>query len=106
MKHSIFVSCFMHFTKTGRFTLFQSGLSSSTSQPNITDSSGFTAPVTTAPLSFSLPPSSSGSLFKNLGSSNTVLAVDSGVTKNLFGSPTAKKQEESREVSLVKNTVS
>ncbi|XP_068695298.1 nuclear pore complex protein Nup214-like isoform X2 [Montipora foliosa] len=76
----------------------ESGLSSSISQPNITDSSGFTAPVTTAPFSFSLPPSSSGSLFKNLGSSsNTVLAVDSGVTRNLFGSPTAKKQEESRE---------
>ena len=82
------------------------------SKSSITNSSGINAPVTPVSFSFSVPTTSNGSLFKNLGSSsNTGIAFDSGVKADEIGSgvgilpkePTDKQQEESKEVSMTQN---
>ncbi|XP_067016823.1 nuclear pore complex protein Nup214-like isoform X3 [Acropora muricata] len=65
----------------------ESNVSSSQIKASITSSSGLNAPVTTAPLSFSLSPLSSGLLMQNqISPSNSGIALNSGVNAGLPGS--------------------
>ncbi|KAK2567238.1 Nuclear pore complex protein Nup214 [Acropora cervicornis] len=65
----------------------ESNVSSSQIKASITSSSGLNAPVTTAPLSFSLSPLSSGSLMQNqISPSNSGITLNSGVNAGLPGS--------------------
>ena len=68
------------------------------------------APVTTAPLSFSLSPVSSGSLMQNQASStNSGIALNSGVNASLPGLDastfsTSLSEDKSAEVGVVQST--
>ena len=93
------------------FFLFQSSLSSSSQvKASITSSSGLVAPVTTAPLSFSLSSLSSGSLVQNqVSPSNIGIALNSGGNASLPGSDvsslaTSSSEDKSAEVGMVQST--
>ena len=76
---------------------------------SITSSSGVVAPVTTAPLSFSLSSLSSGSFIQNqVSSSNSGNAINSGVNASFLGSDarslsTSSSEDKSKEVGMVQS---